>query len=93
LALMNGKLVADMTSLDLNKSEMLAAVLDFPLFDTPEKRIEALFLSTLGRKPRPAELSRMVRYVTGGGPRKDSGAALADVFWALLNSSEFILNH
>ena len=39
------------------------------------------------------ETSRLVRYVEGGGPSKDSAKALADVFWMLLNSSEFILNH
>jgi hypothetical protein len=93
LALMNGKIIADVTSVDLNKSETLAAILDFPLFDTHEKKIDALFLAALGRQPRPQELSRMTQYVNSGGPRKDARAALADVFWALLNSSEFILNH
>jgi hypothetical protein len=28
-----------------------------------------------------------------GGPSGDERRALADVFWVLLNSSEFILNH
>jgi hypothetical protein len=34
-----------------------------------------------------------VPYVDKGGPSGDSRKALADVYWALLNSSEFILNH
>jgi hypothetical protein len=91
LALMNGKFIADATS--ISNSETLAAVLDSPFFDTPEKQIEALYLASLSRKPRPAELAPLVNYVTGGGPKKDPRSALADVFWALLNSSEFILNH
>ena len=35
----------------------------------------------------------MVQYVQSGGPKKDPKRALADVFWALLNSGEFLLNH
>jgi hypothetical protein len=90
LALMNGKLVADAT--DLEDSEALAAILDDPGKDT-KARIETLFVATLGRPPHPDEAGRLMKYVDGsradGGERK----ALADVFWALLNSGEFILNH
>ena len=32
-------------------------------------------------------------YVDKGGPSGDSAKALCDVFWALLNSSEFCVNH
>jgi hypothetical protein len=91
LALMNGNFIADATS--LTKSETLAGILDFPFFNTPEKKIEALYLAALSRKPRPAELTRLSKYVLTGGSRKKQQAALADIFWALLNSSEFILNH
>jgi hypothetical protein len=91
LSLMNGRFIADAT--DLQRSETLAGVLDFPIFDTSEKKIEALYLAVLSRKPRAEELDRLVRYVDQGGPSGDSKRALADVFWVLLNSSEFILNH
>ena len=47
----------------------------------------------LSRKPRPGELERLVKYVEGGGARKDPKKALADVFWMLVNSPEFCLNH
>jgi hypothetical protein len=63
--------------------------------DTAE-RIETLYLASLSRKPTPPELGRLVKYVDGGGAGdKNKGAdrALADVFWALLNCGEFILNH
>jgi hypothetical protein len=90
LALMNGKLVADTTSLD--RSETLAAVLDSPFLDD-RGRLETLFLATLSRPMRPDEESRLLPYVRRGGPRRDPRKALADVFWALLNSSEFIVNH
>jgi hypothetical protein len=70
----------------------LAGVADAPFLDTAG-RVETLFLATLSRPPRPQETERFVKYVEGGGPQKDRKKALADVFWALLNSSEFILNH
>jgi hypothetical protein len=93
LALMNGKFVADATSVE--RSETFAAVADAPFLDT-RGRIEALYLATLSRFPTPKETSRLVLYVEGGGPEgetKSQEKALADVFWALLNSGEFILNH
>ncbi len=90
LALMNGRFVADATSLE--RSEVLAAVIDAPFLDTTQ-RIETLYLASLTRKPTAAETDRLLRYVEAGGARKDAKAALADVFWVLLNSSEFMLNH
>ena len=35
----------------------------------------------------------LIRLGKAADPSKDSKKALADVFWVLLNSSEFILNH
>jgi hypothetical protein len=97
LSLMNGSLIASATSLD--RSETLAAVADAPFLDT-RGRIETLFLAALARKPKPKELDRLVKYVevnTAGGSaaerEKSARLALADVFWALLNSGEFFLNH
>jgi hypothetical protein len=90
LALMNGKFVSDATSVE--KSVTLAGVIDAPWMTTTEK-VEALYLAALSRKPRAEELERLVKYVDRGGPGGNKDKALADVFWALLNSSEFILNH
>jgi len=90
LALMNGKFVADATSLE--RSETLAAVLDSPFMDTRQK-LDTLYMSALSRPMRGSEAGRLVPYVTSGGPSRNSKKALADVFWVLLNSSEFILNH
>jgi hypothetical protein len=55
--------------------------------------VEALFLATMSRRPTAEESAKFVRYVDSGGPAKDPKRALADVFWALLNCSEFIVNH
>jgi hypothetical protein len=90
LALMNGQFVSDATSLE--KSATLAALVEFPRMTTAE-RIESLYLAALSRRPRQDETDRLVRYVDSGGAAKDPGKALGDVFWALLNSSEFLLNH
>lgn len=90
LALMNGKLVSDATALET--SETLVAVADAP-FLSHSQRVESLFLATLSRRPEPAELERFTGYVERGGATGDAKQALADVFWALLNSAEFGLNH
>ncbi len=90
LYLMNNKFVVDRTSLQHNKS--LNTIATAARSDTA-RRVETLFLLALSRKPRPEESARLIRYVDSGGPTGDPRLALTDVFWALLNSPEFILNH
>jgi uncharacterized protein DUF1553 len=87
LTLMNGPFVNDAVS--VRRSTTLAAIADAPFLDTAQ-RVEALFLATLSRQPRAEESARFSAYVRGS---QDQGAALGDVFWALLNSTEFFLNH
>jgi hypothetical protein len=89
LALMNGRLVSD--AVDLDKSETLVAVAEAPFLSSDE-RVAALFLATLSRPPTAEESSRFVQHVESGGAQ-NTKKALADVFWALLNSAEFALNH
>ncbi|MCA1684379.1 MAG: DUF1549 and DUF1553 domain-containing protein [Planctomycetia bacterium] len=90
LTMMNGSHVAGATSPETG--EVLGAVVRAPYLDTPG-RIETLYLATLTRRPRPEELSLLVRYVERRGSEADRATALADVFWALLNGPEFHLNH
>ena len=90
LSLMNGRLVSDATS--LQTSQTLVAIAECPLFDTTAK-IEALYLAALGRPPRGEELERLVRHVAAAASPRTENEALADIFWALLNSSEFMFNH
>jgi hypothetical protein len=90
LALMNSKLVADATH--PQRSQFLAAVVNAPFLDT-ESRLETLYLAAVSRKPGREEMEKLRRYVEEGGTAKDPKAALGDVFWALLNSPEFFLNH
>lgn len=57
---------------------------------TPAQVIEALYVRTLGRKPTPEEGGQLARLMPEKG---DPREALEDVFWALLNSREFLFNH
>ncbi len=56
----------------------------------PEKVIDDLYLRCYSRKPRADEKANLLASLDG----EDSvESALNDVFWALLNSKEFIFNH
>jgi hypothetical protein len=90
LALMNNRIIADATHPE--KGEVLAAIAAAPFMDTPSK-IEAMYLAALSRKPTPEESARLVEFVEKGGATGDKKKALSDVFWALLNSPEFLFNH
>ncbi len=90
LAMMNGDFIDNATTLD--SSQTLRAVTDFPLMSEDEK-LETLFFAALCRKPTESEKKILGAYITDGEAKKDSKDAMADVFWALLNSSEFLLNH
>ena len=87
---MNGPVVAEAT--DLARSRTLAAIVDAPFLDT-SARIETLYLAALTRPPDEDEKQRLASFVEKGGTSNDPAQALSDVFWALLNSAEFMLNH
>ena len=52
--------------------------------------IEEIFLRCLSRSPTQNELDELMSELESGGNRKQM---LQDVFWALLNSREFLFNH
>jgi hypothetical protein len=52
--------------------------------------VDSLYLAALSRRPSPKELTQAAHYLQGF---PDSLQVLQDLFWALLNSNEFILNH
>jgi hypothetical protein len=57
----------------------------------PAEVIEQLYVATLARRPSAEETKRLTGYVEKhrGEPRQ----AYGDIVWAVLNSSEFALNH
>jgi hypothetical protein len=87
LMMMNGKLTEE--AINSPKGTTAAAVIENKRERPLERRIEELYLVTLSRKPRPEEARRLLDYAAVG----DSKQALRDIFWSLLNSTEFILNH
>jgi len=53
-------------------------------------KIRKMFLSTLSRYPDRREINSAQRLISGT-PNKL--AAYQDLYWALLNSNEFVFNH
>jgi hypothetical protein len=90
LTMMNNDLIISGTNPD--RSRVLGAVVASP-FMTNAGRIETLFLAALGRKPRAEEAEKFLRYVERETSPARQKKALSDVFWALLNSTEFKFNH
>jgi hypothetical protein len=90
LALMNGALTRDLTT--PASSPTLAAAIDAPFLNTHGK-LELLYFAALNREPTAQESSRLVNYIESGGAERSPEQAIADIFWTLLNSSEFNTNH
>jgi len=59
--------------------------------DSPAAKIDALYLAALARVPSSKE--RQVATALLAARKGDVSAALQDVWWAVLNSNEFIINH
>ena len=56
----------------------------------PAWMIEQIYVRCLSRPPRPEEFTKLLAAV---GAEKNQQQALEDVFWAVLNSREFMFNH
>lgn len=108
LTLMNGELVRSATSGEpggflrsvfearvpalMNAKTAKRGGTKLPSPKTVPGRIEVLYLTALARRPGPTELQALnAAYTKAGG--RDPVRGLQDVFWAILNSNEFILNH
>lgn len=51
--------------------------------------VRGIYLTVLSRPPRPAELERMTAYLAKAA---NPNQGYRDVYWALMNSAEFVLN-
>ena len=58
---------------------------------TVSEKIQYLYIAGLGRKPRPEEVN--VAQQLMAARKNDVGGMLQDMWWAILNSNEFIFNH
>ncbi|MGF1583035.1 MAG: DUF1549 and DUF1553 domain-containing protein [Gemmataceae bacterium] len=84
LHLLNGKTVTQNVQECNLVSKLLARQMP------PRKVIEELYVRCLSRRPTSAELQRLLKEVRNGAEQTQD---LQDVFWALLNSKEFLFNH
>ena len=57
----------------------------------PEEIIEELYVRCLTRKPTGEEMAGVMELVKEDGA--EAKVVLTDLFWALLNSQEFMFNH
>ena len=54
------------------------------------ERLDLIFLTLLSRRPEPTERARLLAHVHAS-PNARHG--FEDVYWILLNSTEFLFNH
>lgn len=89
LVLMNGNLVAERTKEDIvaNASTRIAQIVK-----DDDKTINLIYLSVLGRYPNSTEREQLSAHICGkrGNTRV---RAVGDIYWAMMNSTEFAWNH
>lgn len=62
--------------------------------ETPESRVEKLFLAVLSRRPSEAETTKFVEYLNVGDKEKEKRSErIREAIWALMTCSEFRFNH
>ncbi len=88
--MMNGSYIEGATNPET--SQALAAIVKAPFLDTPS-RLETLYLATLTRRPKPEEMTLLVKFVEKRKTADEKEKAFADILWAILNGPEFHLNH
>jgi hypothetical protein len=95
LLMMNGELVKEQTGGEspvMNATSRIAM-----LTGKPEKQVEIAYLTTLTRRPTDEELAHFVARLQdadgGGGDQRTRQEALEDLYWTLINSTEFTWNH
>jgi hypothetical protein len=59
----------------------------------PGEIIEHLYLTTVSRSPTDGEREKLLAAIQGQKSQQGIKETLEDIFWALLNSKEFIFNH
>ncbi len=90
LKLLHGPFVDRLTS--SNGGPMVVAISSSPLLNDDEK-IETLYLATLSRRPTSEERLLVSQHLDSASDSAGHAKAIGDVLWALLNSTEFMLNH
>jgi len=87
LMMMNSELMERAVSVE--RGSFLFEMMSQP--GTDAQKIQDLYLTALSRKPTRAEAAKMQKALAAYRNQKLAG--YQDLFWALLNSNEFVLNH
>lgn len=87
LLMMNGQLVMD--AISGKPGTVLATIGATAGKSNDSALINRLYNTTLGRNATPNELNKLKRFMNPA----QRGAFYQDLYWALLNSNEFIVNH
>src|SRR5687768_15414074 len=85
LHLINGRTIQE----KLQQGNLVKKLLDAK--KTPDQVVEELYQRCYARKPTPSEMEKLKPLIAA--EPKEQQKVLEDVFWALLNSQEFIFNH
>jgi hypothetical protein len=88
LLLMNGSIVTQATTLE--DSMTLRAVVEAPFLKDTEK-LDTLYLAAYSRLPRAEERERLLKVVRAKPDAEYQRQSYANIFWALINSPEFVL--
>lgn len=88
LIMMNGNLVTERTKVDLIAN---AATRIADMVRDESDTVEAIFLAVMNRPPSLDESKTFTQYLVD--KRSNKREAVSDIYWALLNSTEFSWNH
>ena len=87
LMMFNGELMKEATSLEAGSWLQRISTTASPASD----KVQYLFAAGLARKAKPEELNIAKSLLDAR--KNDTAAMLQDLWWAILNSNEFIINH
>jgi len=91
LIMMNGNLQNERTNpggLLMNAIAQIAI-----LSPSNEKAIETAYLSVFTRRPSDAEMTHMLKSLTASGGGDERTAQIKDIYWLMMNTTEFAWNH
>ncbi|WP_395743858.1 DUF1549 domain-containing protein [Prosthecobacter sp.] len=90
LLLMNGNMISDNTG---NNPLVNASTRISMLAPDNASAVEAAYLSIFTRRPTPAESDHFTTLLASAKSRNSRSNAMSDLYWTLMNATEFSWNH